>query len=224
MTHKELLIFDLDDTLFDYVQTEIFAIKAACLAQDIPFDENTYKVYKRANNLAKKELPSYIMNLPQFRMLRADKFFELMSLNSKDKDRFIADYMNASQTGVLFDDVEDVLRQLNKFRKVIGTNGSTFPRYQKLINSSIRDCFDGFYSSEMLDVSKPDNRFYEAIIQKETVSKERVLVIGDNLETDIYGAINAGIECCLIDRKGKYDNVADAIVIHEFGQLANILK
>ncbi len=224
MTHKELLIFDLDDTLFDYVQTEIFAIKAACLAQDIPFDEKTYKLYKQANNMAKKELPSYIMNLPQFRALRANKFFELMSMEGKNTDRFVADYMNASQTGVLFNDVEDEIMRLGKFRKVIGTNGSTFPRYQKLINSSIADCFDGFYSSEMLDVSKPDAHFYEAILQKESVSKERVLVIGDNLETDIHGAINAGIECCLIDRKGKYDDIAGVIVIHELGQLADILK
>ena len=224
MTPKELLIFDLDNTLFDYDQTEIFAIEAACLAQNIPFDESVYKLYKQANNWAKKELPSYIMNLPQFRALRVCKFFELASVAGRDVEKFITDYMNASQAGVLFDDVEDEIRQLEKFRKVIGTNGSTFPRYQKLINSSIADCFDGFYSSEMLGVSKPDEHFYEVILQRETVSKERAFVIGDNIETDIYGAIKAGIDCCLIDRKGIYNNVVGPIVIHKLSQLADILK
>ena len=92
MTPKELLIFDLDNTLFDYDQTEIFAIEAACLAQNIPFDESVYKLYKQANNWAKKELPSYIMNLPQFRALRVCKFFELASVAGRDVEKFITDY------------------------------------------------------------------------------------------------------------------------------------
>lgn len=137
MHRYKLLIFDLDDTLFDYKATEKHAVAEACKSVGIPFTDSIYREYKRANDKAKKSIPKYIDCLEHFREVRACYFLEMQEISLDYMQVFIDTYMEASKRGILIQGIEETLLLLNSVRKVIGTNGTTTPRKDKLLNSSI---------------------------------------------------------------------------------------
>lgn len=202
MHRYKLLIFDLDDTLFDYKATEKNAVAEACKSVGLRFTESIYRGYKRANIKAKKSIPEYIDHLGHFREARACYFLETYGVSLDYMQVFIDTYMEASKKGVLIARIEETLLLLPPVRKVVGTNGSTTPRKDKLMNSSIAKYFEKFYSSELLGVSKPSREFFEKIAKDNGVKVRECLYIGDNWCVDIEGAVNAGMDACFI----KSDN------------------
>lgn len=199
MYRYKLLIFDLDDTLFDYKATEKNAVAEACKSVGLRFTESIYREYKRANIKAKKSIPEYIDYLEHFREARACYFLETYGISLDYMQVFIDTYIEASKKGALIAGIEETLLLLPPVRKVIGTNGSTTPRKDKLMNSSIAKYFEKFYSSELLGVSKPSREFFEKIAKDNCVKVRECLYIGDNWFVDIEGAVNAGMDACFIN-------------------------
>lgn len=211
MNRYKLLIFDLDDTLFDYKATEKNAVAEACKSVGLQFTESIYKDYKRANSKAKISFPEYIDYLEQFREVRACHFLEMYGISLDYMQVFINTYMEASKKGVLIAGIEEALFALPPIRKVIGTNGSTTPRKDKLMNSPIAKYFEKFYSSELLGVSKPSREFFEKIAKDNCVRVRECLYIGDNWCVDIEGAVNAGMDACFIN----FDNNEQVVFMQE---------
>lgn len=57
----------------------------------------------------------------------------------------------------------------------------------------LTDAFDGIYISSDYRCRKPDGRFFDALILEQGLEKENCLMIGNDRETDIAGARNAGL-------------------------------
>ena len=53
---------------------------------------------------------------------------------------------------------------------------------------------DGIYISSDYQCRKPDIRFFNALIDERKLDKTKCLMIGNDLETDIAGAKNAGLD------------------------------
>ena len=53
---------------------------------------------------------------------------------------------------------------------------------------------------------KPDRRIFDAALVKAGVSAAEAALVGDQLESDIYGSENAGIRPILIDRYNGHPN------------------
>lgn len=54
--------------------------------------------------------------------------------------------------------------------------------------------FDGIYISSDYRCRKPDRRFFQALIDEQSLDPARCLMIGNDRETDIAGAVNAGLD------------------------------
>lgn len=199
MSKYKLIIFDLDDTLFDYSTTEYDAIMKTCLKFNIKFNDDVYALYKKANMIAKQEVHNCIMNLDIFREKRVGIFLDMLKEYNIRVVDFINEYLLESECGILIDGVVETLQAIEPtIRKVVGTNGSTYPRKNKLMNSPISKYIDSFYSSEMLGVAKPDPTFFIKICNDQGVDIKETLVVGDSFKNDIQGAYRAGIDSCLI--------------------------
>lgn len=76
---------------------------------------------------------------------------------------------------------------------------------------------------------KPSKEYFEQALDLIDVPNEKVVVIGDDYESDIQGAFNAGIRAILVKTgKGKYYHVGDAkkspdIIIPSFSSLKEYL-
>lgn len=228
MKRYRLVIFDLDDTLFDYAETERSAVALACRSCAVAFASDLYLKYKIANENVRGEYRELTAdNIRQFRLARAAKFLALINRSDISPEDFVQKYLEHSTSGILISGVRETLEALPGICKVVATNGTTYPRLNKLKNSEIAKYFDGFFSAETLGVAKSSSEYFLKIIQHYEIPKEDVLIVGDDYRLDVQCAVNAGIDCCWFNyRKEQMDRAlpGTVTVIDKFGELVGLVK
>jgi putative hydrolase of the HAD superfamily len=63
-----------------------------------------------------------------------------------------------------------------------------------MINSNIYHYFEKVITSESVGVKKPNPKVFNYALQMVKATPNECMMIGDNLEADIQGAINCGIK------------------------------
>ena len=63
-----------------------------------------------------------------------------------------------------------------------------------MINSNIYHYFEKVITSESVGVKKPNPKVFNYALQMVKANPNECMMIGDNLEADIQGAINCGIK------------------------------
>lgn len=90
---------------------------------------------------------------------------------------------------------EELVRYLaKKYPLTVVTNGFIEVQYEKFDKSGLRDCFSHIVLSEEVGCQKPNPRIYEEALRMNGVVAEEAIMIGDSWNSDIQGAINAGID------------------------------
>lgn len=228
MNCYRLIVFDLDDTLFDYAQTERLAVTEACARLGIGCGEEIYAKYKTANDIVRRGFRNITAeNIRAFRLARADVFLASSNCGDVLAEDFVDEYLRNSTAGVLIAGVPETLEQLRGISKVVATNGTDYPRRNKLEGSSIARHFDGFFSSERLGVSKPDPEYFVRVLQHCKVPKEEALVVGDNYRLDVETAVALGLDCCWFDYRQAYRGapLPGAVrLISRFDELLSVVR
>ncbi|KMY48890.1 HAD family hydrolase [Peribacillus loiseleuriae] len=108
----------------------------------------------------------------------------------------------------LYDETFQVLNELHdKYRLLLLTNGSPELQNTKLaITPELVPYFDHIVISGGFGKGKPDVSIFEHALERMNVSKDEVLMVGDNLMTDILGASRCGIQSVWINRHEKERN------------------
>ena len=90
---------------------------------------------------------------------------------------------------------EELVRYLaKKYPLTVVTNGFIEVQYEKFDKSGLRNCFSHIVLSEEVGCQKPNPRIYEEALRMNGLQAEEVVMIGDSWNSDIQGAINAGID------------------------------
>jgi len=98
---------------------------------------------------------------------------------------------------------EEVLAMLSKeFMIGVISNGFTDTQYKKLSNSGLWRFVSRTIISDEIGIQKPDSRIFDYAI-KETGATTTPVMIGDNPETDVLGALKAGWKAIWFNRYGK---------------------
>ena len=98
---------------------------------------------------------------------------------------------------------EELVRYLaEKYPLTIVTNGFIEVQYEKFDKSGLKDYFSHIVLSEEVGCQKPNPRIFEEALRMNGLQAEEVVMIGDSWNSDIQGAINAGIDQIWI-RKSK---------------------
>ncbi|MDQ0221182.1 FMN phosphatase YigB (HAD superfamily) [Peribacillus cavernae] len=106
------------------------------------------------------------------------------------------------------------------------TNGSPDLQKTKLeITSELVPYFDQIVISGAFGRGKPDPSIFEHALSLMYLKKDEVIMVGDNLMTDILGANRAGILSVWINRHNKVrEKVVSANEIHHLDELFPILE
>jgi len=94
---------------------------------------------------------------------------------------------------------EAVERLSQKYRLSLVSNGNAKVQAGRLDSAGIRPFFEKIFISQELGADKPDPVFFErAFAQIPGFRKDRAMIAGDSLTSDILGGKNAGIATCWV--------------------------
>lgn len=211
------ILFDLDDTLFDFPAAE--ALAAALAHYSVTLTAEMLADYQALNKALWEQynagqIDAETLKQARFRDLAPRLGVTPLELNNT----FLQAILQRSQP---LPGVEHTLRQLHgKVGMGIITNGFAEIQHARLAQSGFADCFDFMLVSEEMGVNKPDPRIFEAALARmEAVPPGDVLMVGDNPHTDVAGAAGVGMETCWFNLHGESHSVAAHHAIERFNEL-----
>lgn len=192
------LLFDADDTLFDYRLAEASAIAAAFAGHGIEVRDDWLAAYQEVNARAWRALEQGTITQARLRVQRFEELFEVLQLEL-DPSAFSRAYLAqlAKQAHLVEGALEvvEVLRPVH--RLAIITNGLADVQRPRLARSPLAAVVDVVVISEEVGVAKPDPAIFALALERMGgPAKRDVLVIGDSLSSDIAGGIAAGLDTC----------------------------
>lgn len=229
MVKYEVIIFDADETLFDFKKSERDAFKNAILEFGIEYDERYHlKIYQDINTAIWKEFEDGHITQGKLKVER----FRRLSYTLKtefDENEFAKCYTKyLSNSSFLYDDSLELVEGLyKKHRLAIVTNGLRDVQNNRIKKSVIAKYFEDIVVSEEVQVAKPDPRIFEhALNNMKYTDKSKVLMVGDSLTSDIQGGINSGIDTCWYNPNGMSNEkgIIPTYEISKLMELNDILK
>lgn len=210
MSKYKTLIFDLDDTLIDNNQSIKYAFSIIINKLGLEYSENYFLKWKRFDDVywdtwesGKMIIPDSIKTLEdKITYLRANRFFLFFSnLNLDFNSAIKINELYCHMLGVNIVEVENarkLLRELHpNYEILIATNGPKEATDNKTEKAKLNPYISSIICSEEIGFSKPMPEFYDFLFSKtQNKDKEKMLMIGDSLTTDILGGMNCGIDTC----------------------------
>lgn len=95
----------------------------------------------------------------------------------------------------------DALREAG-IRVGVVTNGYVSMQTRKIVKNQLEEHADFVMVSEAAGYHKPDVRIFEIAVNRAGSRPDQTLMVGDNLEADITGSVNAGLVSVLYDPAG----------------------
>ncbi len=221
----ELLLFDADDTLFDFKAAELQALRQTLNTFDIQYIEATHlPLYHEINKPLWQAAEAGTLVLSNLNEIRFTLFAEKLNLSVDGKALASTYVENLSAASILFANSYEVIETLSKKYKLgILTNGLTKIQEQRIVKSTIGRFFEAFLISESIGISKPDARFFDiALDTLNHADKSTVLMIGDSLSSDIKGGLNFGIDTCWYNPK-HLPNSSELSPTYEIADLSELL-
>lgn len=225
------LFFDLDRTLWDFDKNSKIALNQLFfelkLDETIADFDHFHSVYKINNAELWKQ---YGNGNIKKEFLREERFRSTLE-NFKLKDPKLIKKMSDGYVAIspyqtsLFPNTIETLSQLKKsgFNMHIITNGFKEVQEIKIRKSGLESYFDIIVCSEDVGKNKPSPDIFHYSLNKANAKKEASVMIGDDYEIDVLGALNIGMSGILFDpfRNPVHQNEKNKI--HELSELPDLL-
>ncbi|MBN2387142.1 MAG: YjjG family noncanonical pyrimidine nucleotidase [Anaerolineales bacterium] len=217
------LLFDADSTLFDYQAGARCALEATFREKDQPFGLATLARFHRINDHFWKKFEQGLVDMEGLKTQRFTALLNELGLPG-DPCTWNERYMDhLSEQAILIDGAEELVRTLSRsYRMAILTNGVSRVQRGRLGRSSIEACFDALVISEEVGATKPNRAYFEAAFRMiGNPPRERALMIGDSLSSDVRGAVDFGVAICWYNPQGVPPD-PDLTVTYEIRTLSEL--
>lgn len=220
------LYFDLDNTILDFTSTEYNAIKQLLKLHNLPNSDDIIAKYSEINQSWWERFEKGEIKKQEIFAGRFKTFLQFYNLKG-DAQQMAQDYFEFLAAGHdVVEGAEKVLKYLkeNNYTVCITTNGVSRTQYRRIDECGLKDYFDYVFVSEDAGHQKPEKEYFEyAMANSAEKDKDKILVIGDSLSSDILGGINFGVDTCWFNAKGKKASIKPTYEITNIMQICDIL-
>ena len=209
MKYTDIFI-DFDDTLYDTYGNATIALRetfeAFQLSRFFADPQVFYDTYWAANidlwtRYSKGEITRPFLIVERFRRpLSAGQGLEVTEQLCLEMNDTFLDYCS-SKPGVI-EDAHELMDYLKRkgYKIHMTSNGFHEVQYKKLAACGLRPYFDTIILSEDAGANKPSPLYFDYAFKMSGACRQSTLMIGDNLQTDIQGAMSAGMDTLLFNR------------------------
>jgi len=206
------ILFDADNTLFDFTESSLRAFHDLLTHFGVDQDTDLYQIYQPINHKAWKRLESNEIDMDGVRTTRWQGFWEAIGLSYDSKLSNDIYLENLVKHSFLLEDTTSILDHLSNHKELslhIITNGMKEAQRPRISKLGLEKYFETITVSDEIGCAKPDTRFFDHVIkcigQQE---KSQYLIVGDSLHSDIQGGLNYDLDTCWFDPKKIENNTS----------------
>ncbi len=224
------LFFDLDHTLWDFDSNSVDTLVELFDAYQFDRFFDSFETFHRDYEKHNAQLWNlYRQGKIKKEELNFERFHRpLSTAGCNDQElasSFGKDYLTISPTKTaLLPFAKDALNYLKEnYKLYIISNGFSEVQQRKIELCGIKDYFTRVFISDLMGIHKPNRDFFDYMIKSSNAKKNECLVIGDNLEADIEGAQNAGIDAIFYNSRAIVHDKEGLIEISSLSELIDML-
>ena len=230
MPYKDLF-FDLDHTIWDFELNSKetlwdLHLKYELEAKGINNFDEFYSIYSVHNHRLWDRYSKGFIKQEELRWKR----IYLSLLDYKIADEALSKEMSVDYLTILPDkknlfpytiEILEYLKSKDYSMHLI-TNGFESVQFKKIKNSNLADYFTEVITSEASNSLKPNKEIFEYALKVSNANVETSIMIGDNEDADIQGAINAGMDSIFVNHLQIQPTVPATHTISHLKELENI--
>lgn len=207
--NRDTVWLDLDDTLWDFKANSRVALARLYADYDLArwfgsadewterYERHNHALWDRYNHalITKEELMKTRFRLP---LEEAGS-----PMAAELGQQFDGEYLDRlAECTRLVDGAMELLEWIKSIGLATGvlSNGFTEVQHRKIRNSGLAPLIDYTVLSDDIGINKPDVRLYRYAETVASTTAARCIMVGDNPDTDIKGAIDAGWHAIYFDR------------------------
>lgn len=224
------ILFDADNTLLNFDKDERLALIKALTEYGVPTTEENIKTYVEINKGLWKQLEKGEITKPELKRIRFRLFFESIGFKT-EKDPFEVNerYLHLlGDGGNTLDGAKELCEELKNegYDLYIVTNGVAATQARRLTKAGLLPYFTEVFISETVGYQKPRKEYFDYVLDYiPEKDKEKIILIGDSLSSDIKGAMNVGLKSVWLNLFGAElpDEYSPDYIISDIREVKNIL-
>ncbi len=227
MTYQWIL-FDADNTLFDFDRSEKYALEQAFSDFNIPVSDEFVCIYHEVNRQCWQAFEEGEMDQNTLRSRRFELFLQKIEVSGNAAAIGTNYLQHLANTDFMIEGARALLnRLLGNFKMVIVTNGLQDVQRPRVFRTKTDHYFEAIIVSEEIGASKPGMAFFEHTFEQiGQPSKNEALIVGDNLNSDIRGGNDFGIDTCWFNPRNQRNEseISPKFEINKLSLLEKILS
>ena len=223
----EFLFLDADDTLLDFLKTERAAITESFSRFGLEPTDELIRRYSAINQSCWERMERGEITRDRVLLERFERLFGEIGADI-DPQTFEHTYQYLlGQWAFLVEGTFEILEYLRpKYKLYIASNGVAATQDSRFRAAGLSPWFDDIFISERVGRHKPEKEYFDRCFARiPGFRRDRALIIGDSLSSDIQGGKNAGIDTCWFNYRGKpaRPDIVPDYTVNSLAELRSIL-
>lgn len=218
------ILFDADETLFHFDSFK--GIQLMFSRKGVDFTEQDFIAYQNVNKPLWVDYQNGDITAAQLKHTRFESWAQKLNTTTADLNSSFLEAM--ADICSLLPGAKELMESLvGKAQVGIITNGFTELQAIRLERTGMDKYIKHVVISEEVGVAKPDHGIFQHTFERiGNPCKSRVLMVGDNLHSDILGGLNFGIETCWLNSHGAntVEHITPHYTVSSLTELQTILK
>lgn len=192
----EFLFLDLDDTILDFHKAERVAISKTIREFGVEPSEEILNLYHGINKWHWEQLELGKLTRAEVLVNRFGVLFEKLG-KEVDASQCARIYEKNLSTGHWFlPGAEEAVERLSKkYRLFLASNGTAVVQKGRMTSANLYRFFETVFFSQEIGHNKPSKAYFDACFARiPGFDREKAMIVGDSLTSDIKGGRNAGIK------------------------------